>query len=62
MVGICPVDRGFLEKLPNGKEYKSGTVTKSGNNPVKSDKTYDQIFKCHFYPNLTFDTKNYLAK
>ena len=29
---------------------------------MKSDKTYVQIFKCHFYLNLTFDTKNYLAK
>ena len=40
----------------------SGKDTKSKNNPVKSDETYVQIFNCHFYLNLTFDTKNYLAK
>ena len=40
------------------KENMSGTDTRIENNPVKIDETYFQIFKLHFYLNLTFDKKN----
>ena len=42
--------RIFWQNHLEDKENKSGTVTKSENNPVKSDKTHVQIFKCHFDP------------
>ena len=61
VVGLCPFGNFGKNKLED-KEKKSGTDTKSENNPVKSDETYVQIFKCHFYLKLTFDTKNYLEK
>ena len=41
-VGLCPFNRGFWEHLLVDKENKSGTDTRSENNPAKSDVTYVQ--------------------